>query len=40
MNLSKIHHIAIIVSGYGEGVCSYFSGFSAFFFFGAILWPE
>ena len=71
MNLSKIHHIAIIVSDYeaarefyvnklgfvvirenyrlefkkalaccGEGVCSYFSGFSAFFFFGAILWPE
>ena len=24
----------------GEGVCFYFSGFSAFFFFGAILWPE
>ena len=24
---------------YGEGVCFYFSGFSAFFFFGAILWP-
>ena len=22
------------------GVCSYFSGFSAVFFFGAILWPE